>query len=306
MDLNDPSGLAGLLDNPAAVSTVDTDGRGAESTDQGAGGESQGQSPGQGAGAGTPSPDDRIAALEAQLFELGRQGQGGGTLNPRDIATALVEANAEQRRQWEQEQAAARALTPPTWTEDEKARILADPDLLYKKVLDAVKFGHQAAVAQLLPKVRAGEIVHQISQRLVDATADWALEKAKGMLRTQGLDPRDLERDDILQATYAILQEASSRADDPQVAYTNMTLDPRALTTAAMMARTRVGGGPPVGGRRSPAPTVGTGTPDHTDRRAPARRPDIVTRMETTLGHKFTDAELKAAAEKARRYDDVL
>lgn len=269
-----------------------------------------GEQPSGDAATSTPSTDERLAAVEHLLDQALAQRATTpvpATVNPRELAAALTEAQVEQRRQWAREQEAAAAMQPPKWTEDEKAKIVADPDLLYNKVLELAGFAHKAAVAQLLPRVRAGEIVHQLSQKQVDLMADYALTKARDLLRAQGVDPGELDREDLLSGTYQTLQDAAQQSQgDPNIAYTNMTLDPRAIATAALMTRNRLGGGPAITNRRSPAPSVGTGVSTHTERTPPARRPDAVVRMETNIGKKFTDAELRAAAEKAKQYDAVL
>lgn len=252
----------------------------------------------------------KIATLEAAVADADeRIGQANAArdnaLNGRQLAQALIDAQTEQRRLYEQEQAQRAAMQAPEWDEDTKARVLTDPDVLRQKALELVAFGHRAAVAQMGPRVRQGEIMYALGQPMVDLLADVALQKAQGIAaNADGVDPEEFGNEELLKRTYALLQESASRSADPHVTYSQMTLNPTAIATAARIARTQMTGGGPVRNARQPARTVGQGDPP--DTRQPLTRPPIVAQMEKTFGRRFSDAELRAAAEKGRRLDEII
>lgn len=251
-----------------------------------------------------PSADERIAALEAQLRELG--GQRDLAVNETSLTRALVAAQAEQRRQWEAERHAMTALAPPTLTEDEKARIIADPDLLWEKILDVNRRGAMGILSAIDQRLSKADIMHDLGQPLVDIAATVAENQAREMAAARGIEPDTF--DALKDQAAAYIGAAAQSTGNPHAAqlnYTKMMLNPSAVLAAVEHVQRTTAGGVPTNKQRPPA-TIGTGDSSAARRTLTPPKPASVARMERDLGRVFSATELAAAAEKAKEFDRVL
>jgi len=249
-----------------------------------------------------PSAEDRIAALEEQLRAV--SSQRDTATNETTLARALVAAQAEQRRQWVAEQQATAALAPPTLTEDEKARIIADPDLLWEKILDVNRRGAVAVLQAIDQRLSKADIMHDLGQPLVDIAATVAENQAREMASQRGIDA-DTFNSLNEQATQYISAAASTTGQAAQLNYTKMMLNPSARLAAIEHVQRTSQGGVPVTKQRAPT-SIGTGESTAARRTATAPKPASVAKMERDLGHAFTPEQLAYAAKRAKEFDNVL
>jgi hypothetical protein len=275
-----------------------------------------------------PDVDARLRAAESALaasnarfahLEGALRGGGGEPVTASSIAQAFTQATATQRAQWETEQRAARELAPPSLTDDEKARILSDPDLLVEKMRQFVGHGYRVAMAQLVPRLQQGEIMYQLGQPSVDLLAEVSIARASKLAVDQGMSEEEFES--LREPAFAVIRDAAAQTQNPDLNYTRMALSPQTFLAAAQHVRATLGAGNNNGDPVTTTPTRPTkqvvpvdpqrratsigGATTHADRRPPVQRPAQLTKMEARLG-KFTTEELRAAAEKAKTYDQTL
>lgn len=252
-----------------------------------------------------------LAAAKAQLAAAAARSAPAAApaLSGRDIAHALVEAQAVQRQQWQAQQQQAAALAPPTISEDEKARMLADPDVLLAVAERLVEHRLRVNNAYLEPRIQAGETMHALGQAQVELMANVALDRAQDMaVERLGLTARDFG--DMKPEIYDYLRTAADTQSNPAVAFSQLAVTPQALFAAAQQVHNVRRGGVPVTQPR-PAPTIGAGS--HVEQR-PARTAAAVppgfaagiADLEKRLGRKIDPKRVAAAAAKARDYENQL
>lgn len=265
------------------------------------------------AAAAAPSVETRLAELEKQLQERDAQiavlmdAPAAPAYDPAAIAqhttAALIAANEANRERWRQEQATVAAMTPPQLTPEQKAELIANPDLIESFVRASADHAARSVEARLSQRIQSGEIMHALGQRLVQNAADNTYNQALQQAVAAGVVASADEFHSLADSAYAIISEASRQQPNPDLAFTNMTLSAEAVNTAIAMARQRQGGGVPVE-RTAPPPSLGTGEHRGEARRgdAPVQRPAGLSRL--MPGIKITDDELKRAMDRARRYDE--
>lgn len=252
-----------------------------------------------------------VEELQRQLNEVTAQlrdvaGQRDTAVSASSIAQALVAAQAEQRRQWEVERQTMATMAPPTLTEDEKARIIADPDLLWEKILDVNRRGAMGILSAIDNRLSKADIMHDLGQPLVDIAATVAENQAREMAAARGIDPDTF--DTLKEQAAAYIGAAAQSTGNPHAAqlnYTKMMLNPSAVLAAVEHVQRTSAGGVPTNKQRPPA-TIGTGDSSAARRAMAPPKPASVARMERDLGRAFSPTELAAAAEKAKEFDRVL
>lgn len=268
------------------------------------GGEAPAEAAAQPAAPAAPAQPDLSATVEAlqrQVQELtARASQPASTpLDHHQLANALVAAENARAAEYARIQAQRADLQPPTFSEDDKAALVADPDAVLRAIDRKVMHGVKSVLAQIAPDLWKAQAAYEWSATHNDVAADWALNKAREMAENSGITAEEFKTlgDDI----YALLWQSAQQAPNREMHFVKVTQNPQALYAAATIARSQRGGGPVIVDKKQPAPTVGAGA--HREQNPqPRAAPVSLSRFEAAVGRKPTPADMKRLQEAVKSY----
>lgn len=253
----------------------------------------------------TAAPDPiatRLAALEeglaaeraekANLEQRLRDTQAWGNQahQAQQFAQAQINAQAQEYERRKQQDAWAASLQPPTFTEDEREAMIADPNVLTGKMFEVADWTRRRTLAEVGPHLEAARAFNAIAEPLYNQGKELAIERARVVAERQlGIDAEMF--DQLLPAATQILNNVPDRA-----AASKMWLDSTVIAHALNVARTQ--GGVPLKKPKA-TPTIGPGnaTPGPTPvSHVSAER----AAMERKFGVKLPDAGVREIEAKYR------
>jgi hypothetical protein len=252
-----------------------------------------------------PAPDPiatRLAALEeglaaeraekANLEQRLRDTQAWGNQahQAQQFAQAQISAQAQEYERRKQQDAWAASLQPPTFTEDEREAMIADPNVLTGKMFEVADWTRRRTLAEVGPHLEAARAFNAIAEPLFNQGREIAIERARGIAEKQlGIDAEMF--DQLLPAARQILDNVPDRA-----AASKMSLDSTVIAHAINVARTQ--GGVPLKKPKA-APTIGAG--NATPGAAPVNHVSAErAAMERKFGIKLPDAGVREIEAKYR------
>lgn len=165
----------------------------------------------------------------------------------RQFAEEIIKAQREDAAAEARRRAAAEALAPPTWTEEQVEALHNDPSAILTAIQQHGEYVRQRTLAEVGPYIARLDRAARLVEPIVEQEIIRAEQGARSIAAAQwGID--DNEYRQLAPIADGLLRQASRDED----AYKAMRLNPGVIATAFSMAKTQAQGGVPV--RQSPRP----------------------------------------------------
>lgn len=226
------------------------------------------------------------AALEQRLRDTQSWGQQSHNANL--LAQAQIQAQSQEYERRQQQDAWRQSLQPPSFSEEEREAMIADPNALTASMFKVADWTRRATLAEVAPHLETARAFSALAEPLYNQGRETAIERARNVAKTQ-LDIDGDLFDQLMPAATQILNSVPDRA-----AASKMWLDPTVIAHALNVARTQ--GGVPLKKPKT-TPTIGSGNAAPGGRSA-SQPSAFQAEMERKFGMKLPPGKVRELEEK--------